>query len=118
MNNHAESRIDRTPAVRYFNDQFRRSLLPSLGKVLITHGVQTLSGADQCALLALVQNFKDFKDDNDPYKEHDFGRVLYKGTNYFFKIDYYDKSIAGLSLNPGDPSQCTRVLVVMLADEY
>ena len=40
-------------------------------------------------LFRLVRVFDEFTEDNDPWKEHDFGSVKFKGGKYFWKIDYY-----------------------------
>ncbi len=33
-----------------------------------------------------VRNFNNFNEDNDPYKEHDFGKVVVNGTDYFCNV--------------------------------
>jgi Protein of unknown function (DUF3768) len=62
--------------------------------------------------------FDNFTPDNDPHKEHDFGSFEIDGQKCIFKHDYYDKSLQYGSEDPGDPQKTTRVLAIMLADEY
>jgi len=59
-----------------------------------------------------------FCHDNDPYGEHDFGAFEADGKTIFFKIDYYDKALAGHSPDPADSSVTERVITIMLAEEY
>jgi len=68
--------------------------------------------------LALVRRFEDFTPDNDPHGEHDFGSFTHGGQKLFWKIDYYDSACEFGSENPADAAQTTRVLTIMLADEY
>jgi Protein of unknown function (DUF3768) len=69
-------------------------------------------------IYAVVQSFKDFTEDNDPHGEHDFGSFEYAGERCFWKIDYYDKAMEYGSDDPADPAKTTRVLTIMLAEEY
>jgi hypothetical protein len=69
-------------------------------------------------VLRRVREFKHFNGDNDPHQEHDFGTFNIGGTRFFWKIDYYDRQMDAGSENPADASQTTRVLTVMLAEEY
>jgi hypothetical protein len=41
-----------------------------------------------------------------------------KGRRYFFKVDYYDKSLEFGSEDPADPAQTTRVLTIGEASDY
>jgi hypothetical protein len=62
--------------------------------------------------------FNNFTPDNDPYKEHDFGRFEAGGRTFIWKIDYYDKSMTLGAEDPADPERTTRVLTIMLAEDY
>lgn len=92
------------------NDQFRRS---GLG-VVLTGGVQSVK--DLSGLLQAIREFDQFNEDNDPWKEHDFGRISWNGDKVFWKIDYFNESLDEWE----DPllGTCHRVLTVMLAEEY
>lgn len=50
-------------------------------------------------------------------KSIDFGSFEYAGKCIMWKIDYYDQEWSG-SPDPADPAVTTRVLTVMLAEEY
>ena len=105
-----------TETIRELNDQFRRSFLG--GRVMITQGVAVLPSHKKSELFDLVQRFNEFCTDNDPHGEHDFGKVEIQGIACFWKIDYYDKELKYGSENPADPNQTTRLLTIMLAEEY
>ena len=102
------------------NDNLRRNLFaPTLyGEVLFTAGVSALRDDDRFALLDEVRCFEDFTPNNDPYGEHDFGRIDFRGGRYFWKIDYYDNDMAAHSPDKSDPTQTRRILTIMRADEY
>jgi hypothetical protein len=84
---------------------------------MMTAGVIALGRAKQIAILDAVAAFG-FNTDNDPYGEGDFGALQVEGERLFFKIDYFDRGLTGHSLDPADPSITTRVLTIMLAEEY
>jgi hypothetical protein len=65
-----------------------------------------------------VATFSAFNEDNDPYGEHDFGSFELCSRKFFWKIDYYDKELRCGSEDPADPEKTTRVLTLMLAEEY
>ena len=52
------------------------------------------------------------------YGEHDFGSFTLHGHKLFWKSDYYDTVCEFGSEDPADPAKTTRVLTIMLADEY
>lgn len=102
--------VDERTQQAILNDQFRES-----GRgIILTGGVQCVK--DLPGLLQAIKEFDNFNDDNDPWKEHDFGRLKWNGDSVFWKIDYYDESYTKWE----DPllGTCHRVLTVMLAEEY
>ncbi len=107
--------------IRELNDGFRTGKRPELGKIVLTVGIREAAAAWPLGVVGLhsiVQNFSAFTPDNDPHQEHDFGSFEYAGEKCFFKIDYYDKAMEYGSEDPADPAQTTRVLTIMLAEEY
>jgi hypothetical protein len=92
------------------NDEFRRS---GLG-ITVTQGVQALE--DLSGLIYEVCRFNEFPEDKDPYGEHDFGSIVWRGEKVFWKIDYYDQALK-YGEDPLSP-ECRRVMTVMLASEY
>ena len=98
------------------NDAFRTTLTG--GTVLLTVGVQELPDMVKAAAIRKVVEFDDFNEDNDPYDEHDFGGFELCNRRFFWKIDYFDERSEFGSEDPADPEKTTRVLTIMLADEY
>ena len=102
--------------IRALNDALRRSLAG--GVLMMTAGVIALGREKQRAILDAVAAFDSFEADNDPYGEHDFGTLQVEGERLLFKIDAFGRSLTGHSPDPADPSVTTRVLTIMLAEEY
>jgi Protein of unknown function (DUF3768) len=102
--------------IRALNDDFRRTFVGGL--VMITAGVEAMPAEQRRSVLAKVRAFDAFTEDNDPHREHDFGAVDEGGVRCFWKIDYYDRAMTMHSDDAADPAVTTRVLTVMLADEY
>ena len=112
----ASTTVSTTDRIRALNDDFRRTFVG--GIVTITAGVEAMPAEQRKSLLAKVRAFDAFTDDNDPHREHDFGAVDEGGVRYFWKIDYYDREMTMHSDDAADPAVTTRVLTVMLAEEY
>ena len=110
---------EQTPAekIAELNDLFRKGDR-SLGIVTATTMVKALSPERQRALFRLIRNFDNFEPGNDPYGEHDFGRVDLDEEGYFFKIDYYDQNLEGGSEDPSDIKLTKRVMTIMHRSEY
>jgi hypothetical protein len=103
-------------AIRALNDAFRKSMAG--GRVVYTLGVDALPSDVKAIVIRRVATFSDFTPDNDPHGEHDFGSFEVAGRKFFFKIDYFDNELEFGSDDPADPSKTTRVLTIMLAEEY
>lgn len=103
--------------IRDLNDRFRR-LRQGSGTVFITAGIQDRGPVFVTEAICAVRSFDKFTPDNDPHGEHDFGALDVKGTRVFWKIDYYDPTLAAGSEDPADETKTYRVLTVMLALEY
>ena len=108
--------MDKTARLRELNDGFRRSF--SGGRVMLTAGVDALPEHDKTAVLEKVRAFEAFDRGNDPHGEHDLAVVEHNGARYFAKIDYYTPDLSMGSEDPSDPTQTTRVLTIMCAEEY
>ena len=105
-----------TAPIAELNDRFRQT--GAGGQIFITPGIKAMAFADQQAVLHKVRTFEAFTPDNDPYGEHDFGSFTHGAQKIFWKIDYYDEALAYGSEDPADPAKTTRILTVMLAEEY
>ncbi len=102
--------------IQQLNDAFRTTMTG--GRVMMTAGVDALPSDVKAMVIRRVAMFSDFTPDNDPHGEHDFGSFSLAGRKFFWKIDYYDGAMEFGSYDPADPSKTTRVLTIMLAEEY
>ena len=102
--------------IRDLNDAFRRAFVG--GAVMITAGVEALPSNQRRSILAQVRTSDAFTEDNDPHGEHDFGSIDEGGVRCFWKLEYYDRATEFGSPDPADPAVTTRVLTIMLAEEY
>ena len=103
-----------TDKISKLNDEARKTF--SNCRVMITRGVQALDNLDD--ILTAVRKFDAFTVDNDPYGEHDFGKIEINGEVIFWKFDYYDLKYICASPNAADETVTVRVLTIMLAREY
>ena len=103
----------KTEQIRALNDQLRHDFTG--GRAVMTTGIAAL-GADAVArIVKTIAVFDDFCHANDPYEEHDFGAFEADGHTIFFKIDLYEEP--DVKNANGEPV-VTRVLTIMLAEEY
>ena len=68
-----------TAKIRQLNDRFRQT--GRGGRIMITQGIQALGDQAVAAIIAKVRAFKEFTPDNDPYGEHDFGKIVHDGVS-------------------------------------
>lgn len=107
---------DKTEKIRDLNDSFRQG---STGGVIhITVGVHDLGVKALNEIVCSIAAFASFGPENDPYGEHDFGSIDHRGFKVFWKIDYFDRDLIYGSPDPAEPSVTTRVMTIMLAEEY
>jgi len=108
-----EQRVTR---VKELNDHARKHL--GYCKVVVTRGIADKEPETVDKIMKTVSNYNLFYEDNDPYGEHDFGSFIVNGETMYFKFDYYNKDMTQGSEDPTDETTTTRVLTIMLAEEY
>jgi hypothetical protein len=86
--------------------------------VMLTQGIMAFSEEEQIELLQQVRAYNCFTPQTDPYGEHDFGSLEFRGRKVFWKFSYYDRASMYHTPDAADAEQTTRVLTVMLAEEY
>ena len=105
-----------TAKIAALNDRARQRL--DHCRWILTQGVLSCDPLTVAELLIAVEDFDAFTAHNDPYAEHDFGVITIEGTTFFGKFDYYDLDLQMHSPDPTDTNVTTRVLTIMLAEEY
>ena len=80
--------------------------------------MRALGDEAQQQIIEALKNYDNFNANNDPYGEHDFGMITIDVNDLIFKIDYYDLDLTFHSPDAADPNVTTRVLTIMLAEEY
>lgn len=132
---------EKTERIAALNDAARANLGGMGGagcRLICTAGFAALPGDDRSAVLALVRAYEAFDGENDPHGERDFGTICQladgrwtgakqprhaDGTDsvrerVFWKFDYYDLACEFGSEASDDAALTTRVLTIMLAEEY
>ena len=91
--------------ISLLNDKFRK-----LGfGVTMTCGAEALP--DLGGLMQQIRAYDNFTEKSDPFHEHDFGSLEWKGKKVFWKIDYYNDKLTCFE-EPLSPT-CKRVMTVM-----
>jgi Protein of unknown function (DUF3768) len=106
----------KTARIRELNDAFRKTFAG--GKVVMTASVAALPDMVTAHALVEVTRFDNFTPENDPHGEHDFGNFKFCGRTFYWKIDLYNSEMDGGPEDPTDPEKTTRVLTLMLAEDY
>ena len=109
--------MDLTARIRELNDAFR-TVFTGPGRVFVTADIAAMSPEQQVEVMRRVHGFVAFTPDNGRHGEHDFGSFDYAGKTIFWKLDCYDRDLNYGSPDPANDSVTTRVLTVMLAEEY
>ena len=108
-----------TLKIAALNDDLRTTFNTHMkNHITMTQGINALPPEDQSAIFDLVRTFSTFSEGNDPYGTHDFGKITHNDQDIFWKIDAYDNDLIHGSPDPADPKQTTRVMTIMLANEY
>ena len=115
-NYHVNEHSDRLLELRALNDALR--LERKGGYWRATSGIADLGYEAFAVIRVQIAAFDDFTFNNDPFGEHDFGKLKVGGRDIYWKIDYYDKTETYHSPDPADPAVTSRYLTVMLAEEY
>jgi hypothetical protein len=102
-----------TDRIRALNDDLRQHLIG--GGAVITPGIAALGREAIDRIVKTIAVYDAFCHANDPYGEHDFGSFEAEGEKIFFKIDLYEEP--EVKSGNGEPV-VTRVLTIMLAEEY
>ena len=103
----------KTERIRVLNDALRSN--PATGVAVMTPGIAALGEEAVERIVKTIAIFDDFCHANDPHEEHDFGSFEADGHTIFFKIDLYEEPDVK---NPNGEPVVTRVLTIMLAEEY
>lgn len=106
----------KTAKIRELNDNLRIRFIGGL--LVFSAGVSAESPELRAKIVQTMQKFRDFCPENDPYGEHDFGKISVEDGEYFWKIDYYDLDYRFLSPDAADPAVTRRVLTLMKTDEW
>jgi len=107
---------DKAARIRALNDALRQKF--EGGRILLTCGLTERGPDFVLRVVEGVRAFDAFTEANDPFREHDFGALEIDGQMVFFKIDYYDPAYEFGAQDPSDEATCSRVLTIMLAEEY
>jgi Protein of unknown function (DUF3768) len=103
----------KTARIRPLNDELRQNFAD--GMAVMTPGVAALGAEAVRRIVKTIAVYDDFCHANDPHEEHDFGAFDADGHRIFFKIDLYEEP--DVKDSNGEPA-VTRVLTIMLAEEY
>ena len=107
---------ERLQLVREQNDYLRRWY--GGGRVQLSAGVLALNGNIIRAAQRRMKAYDEFDEGNDPFLEHDFGSFELSQRRFIWKISYYAPDLEHGSEDPADPDKTTRVLTLLLAEEY
>ncbi|RIA46407.1 uncharacterized protein DUF3768 [Hephaestia caeni] len=119
MTSHATSRTER---IAQLNDRCRQGLDRNARIVITSNCLARLAPSDDkvaeiLAQAELMRAIRQASFDRDS-PERDMGSVTVGDIKVLFKIDYYDPNLEYGSEDPADAAQTTRVLTIMLPEDY
>lgn len=85
---------------------------------MLSQGIMALGEDAQIELLEQVRSYNCFTPQTDPYGEHDFGTLEFRGRKVFWKFSYYDRGSINDTPDASDGARTRRILTIMLAEEY
>ncbi|MGB7371843.1 DUF3768 domain-containing protein [Erythrobacter sp.] len=88
------------------------------GEVFFTRSIVQNTALSPVSIMQALASYDAFDADNDPHGERDFGDIEVNGTSLLWKIDYYNREKTFGSDDPADPDVTSRVLTVMLPDDW
>ncbi len=113
--------VDRAEAIARLNDRARRGLDPTARIVFTRNCLAIFCDLDtfgvvvvQAQLLAAFRNCS-FAEDSP---ERDFTEVLFRDRRVWLKVDCFDKSLEYGSPDPADAALTTRVVTILLPEDY
>ena len=110
----SETIIANSHSIAVRNDYLRSFLpmMPNPHKLILSAHVSQLTRGEMFEIISLVKRFTNFTNENDPYKERDFGRVVFCDEVFLWKFDYFDESFTSFQENG------IRALTIMHESEY
>lgn len=113
--------VDRIEAIARLNDRARLGLDPNARIVITRTCLATFCDPGtidavvvQAELLAAFRRCS-FSADSP---ERDFASIEYRGEKVWLKIDYFDATLEFGSEDPADASITTRVITILLPEDY
>ncbi|ANL87105.1 DUF3768 domain-containing protein [Rhizobium phaseoli] len=108
----------KTARIRELNDELRTKGRALNGRIVAMGGLVNDTPEKRHQVFAAVVNYDAWTTGDDPYGEHDFGKVIVDGEAFIWKIDYYSLDEADGSEHPEDQKTTIRVLTLMYAEDY
>lgn len=110
---------EKTIRIRELNDELRTKGRALNGRVVVMGGLVNDSIEKRHRVFEAVAKFDAWTTADDPYGEHDFGKVSDDGEAFMWKIDYYAiGDEAHGSEHPEGQNTTVRVLTLMYAEDY
>ena len=113
--------IDRTEAIARLNDRARLGLDPGARVVFTRNCLAAFCDLEtvetvlvQARLLAAFRRCS-FSPDSP---ERDFAEIEFRGKRVWLKVDYYDEAVEYGSPDPANASITTRVITIVLPEDY